>query len=344
MAYGLKRITGTYQSNGTGRDWFFVGDFEYRHGRRTPPPNTKGTRPEPPLRQPRGPPVEVATGRLRGEGAKVTQVERWTRLHSERGEGRGGPKDLAPSYSEPTLPAGTTVHSWPEAKDQAAGRRKPPKSQPIAKTSFDRTYDLHGQIPSWEGTRYELARAEENKTIGVPRGPCDADASAGPGDHTRGIRGSLPHFAATSHGLGQADIGVRPRAVVASAQLDRDARVHEADNNFKRIEGDQSRGIVGKGPFHKSTLSELGEYQDFMAKDVGAPLKHHFASQQIFFDSPDLEAVKAQEGDECLGIKGRKPHYTTTYSELGSIPKWPQKRYDFGPVANTRYRFTVWRE
>ena len=27
-----------------------------------------------------------------------------------------------------------------------------------------------------------------------------------------------------------------------------------------------------------------------LLKEVGAPLKHHFASQKIFFDSPDLEA------------------------------------------------------
>ncbi|CAE7947921.1 unnamed protein product, partial [Symbiodinium sp. KB8] len=95
------------------------------------------------------------------------------------------------------------------------------------------------------------------------------------------------------------------------------------------------------GPFHKSTLSELGEYQNFTHQEVGAPLKHHFASQKIFFDSPDLEAVKSQEGDCCLGIKAYKPHHTTTYSDLGNIPKWPKKRYDFGPIANTRYRPAV---
>ncbi|CAE7293957.1 unnamed protein product [Symbiodinium natans] len=195
-----------------------------------------------------------------------------------------------------------------------------------------------------QGVSAQSSTADENARIGVPRGPCEADLHAGPGDHTRGIRGSVPHFSATSHGLGQVDIGDRPRVVVAAAELNRDARIHEADKNFKRQEGDMSCGIVGKGPFHKSTLSELGEHQNFIPQEVGAPMKHHFASQRIFFDSPDLQAKKAQEGDCCLGIKVNKPHYTSTYSELGSIPKWPQKRYDFGPIANTRYRFTVWRE
>ena len=39
---------GTYQANGSGRDWFFVGDYEYRNGRRTPQPNSFGAPPERP--------------------------------------------------------------------------------------------------------------------------------------------------------------------------------------------------------------------------------------------------------------------------------------------------------
>jgi len=294
--------------------------------------------------------VEVQAGRRRTEGARTSQVERWTLRHAERGEGSGGPKakttgTLTSSFSESALSASTTARSWKEATSEASGRKKAPKGDgSMAKPGFDCTSWLHGQIPGWQGTRYELARAEENARIGVPRGPCDADLHAGPGDHTRGIRGSAPHFSATSHSLGQVDMGDRPRVVVAAAELNRDARVPEADRNFKRQEGDMSSGILGKGPFHKSTLSELGEYQNFTHQEVGAPLKHHFASQKIFFDSPDLEAVKSQEGDCCLGIKAHKPHHTTTYSDLGNIPKWPKKRYDFGPIANTRYRFTMWKE
>eukprot|EP00435_Cladocopium_sp_Y103_P054713 s356_g17.t3 len=37
MAYGLRKIVGTtYFPYGNGRDWFFVGDLDYMHGRRTP--------------------------------------------------------------------------------------------------------------------------------------------------------------------------------------------------------------------------------------------------------------------------------------------------------------------
>jgi len=39
MAYGLRRIVNaTYQPYGTGRDWFFLGDYEYTNGKRTPGP------------------------------------------------------------------------------------------------------------------------------------------------------------------------------------------------------------------------------------------------------------------------------------------------------------------
>lgn len=42
MAYGLRKITNaTYQPYGSGRDWFFIGDYEYRNGRRTPDPQQR---------------------------------------------------------------------------------------------------------------------------------------------------------------------------------------------------------------------------------------------------------------------------------------------------------------
>jgi len=336
MAYGIKKITGTYQSNGTGRDWFFMGDFEYRHGRRTPPPNTAGQRPEKPPMQPRGPPAEIAAGRQRLEGTKSSQAQKWMRRS-------GSFSELASSASEPAL--STQSLSWKEASKNAQGRRKVFKAGLSGKGSYEPSSWKYGSIPDWPEPKYELERAEENKRIGVPRGPCAADETAGPGDHTRGIRGSAPHFVATSHSLGQVDCGVpEPRIAVELAEVNRDARVHQADKTFKRQEGDLSLGILGKEPFHKSTLSELGQHQDFSTPEYGTPDKYHFISKAIFFDQPNPQAKKSQEGDHCLGIKVKKPHYTSTYSELGSIPGWPQKRYDFGVIADTRYRFTMWRQ
>ncbi|CAE7935443.1 unnamed protein product, partial [Symbiodinium necroappetens] len=63
-AYGLRKITGTtYWPYGTGRDWFFVGDLDYMHGRRTPKAERLQDAPRavswPPLRKKRGHPQDM---------------------------------------------------------------------------------------------------------------------------------------------------------------------------------------------------------------------------------------------------------------------------------------------
>merc|ERR1712046_414583 len=60
-AHGLYKINGRYPPYGSGRDWFFIGDYQYRNGRRTPDPNerhkAKGIEP---LMQRRGRPRDMA--------------------------------------------------------------------------------------------------------------------------------------------------------------------------------------------------------------------------------------------------------------------------------------------
>lgn len=289
--------------------------------------------------QPRGPPVEIHAARQRMEGTKSSQAEKWLRRS-------GSSNVLKPSASEPAMSTGTPKSSlsWKEASQRAAGRRKSFKAGLTGKGGYEPTSWKYGSIPDWPEPKYQLERAEENKVIGVPRGPCAADETAGPGDHTRGIRGSAPHFVATSHSLGQVECPLDKRVCVEIAEVNRAARVHEADKNFKRQEGDLSLGIVGKEGSYKSTMSDLGQYQGFSVPEWGTPDKYHFLPDAMFFDKPDLQAKKSQEGDHCLGIKVKKPHYVSTYSELGNIPGWPKKRYDFGVIADTRYRFTKWRE
>ncbi|CAE7208910.1 unnamed protein product [Symbiodinium sp. CCMP2592] len=61
-AYGLRKITGTtYWPYGTGRDWFFVGDLDYMHGRRTPKVEVRERfeKLTPPLRKKRGHPQDM---------------------------------------------------------------------------------------------------------------------------------------------------------------------------------------------------------------------------------------------------------------------------------------------
>eukprot|EP00931_Biecheleriopsis_adriatica_P038712 TRINITY_DN22138_c0_g1_i1.p1 TRINITY_DN22138_c0_g1~~TRINITY_DN22138_c0_g1_i1.p1 ORF type:complete len:366 (-),score=55.23 TRINITY_DN22138_c0_g1_i1:37-1086(-) len=349
MAYGLKKITGLYQANGTGRDWFFVGSYDYRNGRRTPQANVPGLKPTKPPTQPLGPPAEIVAGRQHTQAAATNQAERWAKLHIERGEGHGGPKahsqTMSLSASEPLL---ADAAKWTKKALREAGkhRSKGPRGDGcLAKTSWESSSWSHGNIPDWSPKKYELRRSEENAMAGVPRGPCEYDTTAGSGDHTRGLRGSKPHFAATYHDLGQVEVpGQSRRIELEAAATDRQARVPEADKTFKRQEGDHSLGILGQLPHHKSTMSDLGYNQGFIQPEKYAPAKHHHSASRTFFDNPDLKAKKAQEGDECLGIKTGQPHHRPTYSDLGNIPDWQGKRYDFGPIANTRYRFTVWRE
>mmetsp|Transcript_11368 Transcript_11368/g.21557 ORF Transcript_11368/g.21557 Transcript_11368/m.21557 type:complete len:172 (-) Transcript_11368:58-573(-) len=61
MAHGLRMITSsTYMPYGSGRDWFFIGDYTYRNGRRTPDPQTRHlSKIDKPMSLPRGKPREM---------------------------------------------------------------------------------------------------------------------------------------------------------------------------------------------------------------------------------------------------------------------------------------------
>ncbi|CAK9019543.1 unnamed protein product [Durusdinium trenchii] len=66
MAYGLRKITGTnYWPYGNGRDWFFVGDLDYMHGRRTPEVmvRQRADKLTPPLKTKKGHPRDMVFSR-----------------------------------------------------------------------------------------------------------------------------------------------------------------------------------------------------------------------------------------------------------------------------------------
>eukprot|EP00927_Polykrikos_kofoidii_P074863 TRINITY_DN70914_c0_g1_i1.p1 TRINITY_DN70914_c0_g1~~TRINITY_DN70914_c0_g1_i1.p1 ORF type:complete len:218 (+),score=18.24 TRINITY_DN70914_c0_g1_i1:70-654(+) len=89
MAYGLRSLSnGSYMPYGSGRDWFFIGDFEYRNGRRTPGPNDRNSAQKTkPVARDKKPPFEVSVGRSFGAPRRHDQVspgtvERWRQHHA----------------------------------------------------------------------------------------------------------------------------------------------------------------------------------------------------------------------------------------------------------------------
>eukprot|EP00931_Biecheleriopsis_adriatica_P075383 TRINITY_DN49254_c0_g1_i1.p1 TRINITY_DN49254_c0_g1~~TRINITY_DN49254_c0_g1_i1.p1 ORF type:complete len:382 (+),score=81.92 TRINITY_DN49254_c0_g1_i1:39-1184(+) len=381
MAYGIKSITGHYVPNGSGRDWNIVGDFEYRNGRKTPDASATGFRGVPTLYQPRTC-AEVEAGNLRRLGAKTSQLERWAKRHAERGEGHGGQQApareeyakrkaeayekaiLAKSASAPavrptsmgdigskaTETMGLAAKKAVKAAEETfqARQQKAVRSEGKSKRYFESTSWNHGQIPGWQGKKYVLPLSEEDAAAGVPRGPCSHDEIAGSGDHTRGIVSSFPHFHAEYHKLGKVEVpGQEKRLELSRAADSRRAGVYSIDPALTKKAMDEQKGemccgIHGRLPHHKSVQSDLGYDQGFVQPEKYAPDKYH--GLDIWKDKPNLKAKKAQEGDECLGIKTGQPHFRSTYSDLGNIADWPKSRYNFGNVATANYRFTVWRD
>lgn len=381
MAYGIKKITGTYVADSRS-DWMIFGDFEYRNGRKTPDASAPGLRPEPPPQRPKKC-AEVDAASLKRIGAKTSQLDRWAKRHAERGDGHGG-QDApvreerarrkaevyeramasaasAPSLQRPTsmgehgaqttsgigLAAANAVQAAHDAarakKANTASTRKEPKMH-LQSTSWN-----HGQIPGWLPKKYELPFADENAAVGLPRGACEYDAIAGSGDQTRGIRSDLPHFLADSHRLGQVEVpGQELRLELQKGADSRRAGVYSIDPEatakaFREKVGEYTCGIRGKLPHHKSIISDLGYEQNFVLPEKYNPDKYHTGFKR-YKDNPDPNAKKDQEGDECRGIKTGQPHFRSTQSDLGRIPGWSKSRYNMEPVAGRDYRLTLWRD
>jgi len=378
MAYGIKAITGTYVGDSRS-DWMIFGDFEYRNGRKTPNLDAPGLRPEPPPSRPRKS-AEVVAGNLKRLGAKTSQVERWAKRHAERGEGHGGQdaperedyarrkadvyeKAMASSQSAPVLrettqgelgakTTGSMGFAARRAVDaahdrQQARNQKAKQEAKKVKGYFDTTYLNHGQIPGWQQARYELPVAVENAAVGLPRGECEYDATAKSGDYTRGMKGRR-HFFADSHNLGQVEVPGQERAFeLEKARQGRAGGVYEIpkeviDKALRDQVGELTCGIHGRMPHRKSLQSDLGYDQNFVQPEKGVPEKYW--SMRKFKDQPDLNAKKAQEGDECLGIKTGQPHFKTDAHNLGNIPNWPKSRYSMEALAMQNYRLTLWHD
>jgi len=348
MAYGLHTIAHkNYCPDGSGRDWFFLGDFEYRNGCKTPLGHLTGKRPVRPPGQRRGAPAEVAFQRrvLAGSGRSKT-VERWRMLHEGRSASCSPHQQLAHSAS------------------RAAGPSRVPKGEAFAATSWQL-----GQLPAWGGTSYELREGVELAAAGAVRCASSPALEPGPGDHTRGIRGRAPHFAPDSWKLGNDPSYDGKRFDLPNGtELEGAGAIRRQPQLESELDpGDHTRGIRSRAPHFKSDYHSLGQVPGFRHRDRGAPLKHSFHSVPCYPDlcrrsmseaslatSPaggggepgaaaaDPGTSEHAAGDHTRGIRAKKPHFTSTYDDHGQIPGWKGKRFDFGPLAVTRLRLTEW--
>lgn len=335
MAHSLRLISNKgYNCYGDGRDWFFLGDPEFRNGRRTPVPNQTGPALIKPAPRPRGVTREVSYQRA-VSGAKGRKKEKWQKICDER------PQHFGPQQSQVVMDQEQLARTTGGKGARLRGNRDGNQA-----ATFATTYDQLGQHPAWKGPRYHLEHAEMNNSIGVPRSSSEPVLKEMEGDHTRGIRGARPHFSSTYQQVGL-DVPGMPanRCVVANAENLRDACVPPKVVPPKDIEGDNCQGIkgpLGSAPM-RSTLSDYGHEQPF-PKWMGDRKHQHPLCEELRDAGaiPIQEKPKEVEGDHSRGIRGATAHHFTTSGDYARYQKIEGKRRDFGPVARTQYRLTTW--
>jgi len=339
MAHDLRKISNkSYNCYGNGRDWFFLGDSEYREGRRTPQPNSIAPRPVPPPAQKKGAPAEVRH-QSACHGSRKKMIERWHKLHAER------PATFGTQQENAVRAEATEPMTSPEARTARLRRGHSVSAASTAPANYFTTYNEMGRDPRAPERRYVLDLAEQLRGAGVPRSSSEPVLKEMEGDHTRGIRGSLPHFHSTYMDLGKVPVPGQARThEVLLAQTNREAGIPPREIPPKEIEGDHTQGIKGSKPHYAGTYWDLG--QDVKVPQWMGGRKHEVANCENLRDSgvpPREVPPKEIEGDHSRGIRGETPHFFTTSMEHGRFQKVNHQRYDFAPVAHKQYRLTRWR-
>lgn len=281
---------------------------------------------------------------LAGSG-KATTIERWRRVHAENAT-------VFSSKQEPAL-----------SSSSASSPNKTTNRDPFAASSWQL-----GQLPDWKGKRFDLPNGTELRDAGVfCRVSSAPTLEFRPGDHTQGIKGPTPHFAADSFKLGNI-----PGWTGNKFELAHRAELEDAGAIRGLLKpagtlgpGDHTLGIRGR-PHFFSDYHNLGQVQGWKSAEFGVPAKHTFHSAPAFPDTESWVQPKrssscggrraseapagaaAEEevfapGDHTRGIRSLKPHFATTYNDHGQIPGWQGKRHDFGAVLYTRLRLTEWK-
>lgn len=345
MAYGLRCIANKgYVPNGTGRDWFFLGDVEFRSGNRTPMPN-EHARPDKPKSRPRGLPAEAALQQRFARGKKEDQVKKWLATQTDE-----SPDVLTRS---------------PSAAAAAAKARGKPRHRSAAVDTYETSYSRHGRIPGFSNTEWGAPRKHHHFPVPVhPPGPAgppatphvsfDSSASSacgsrarasseppGTGDPNAATRarvtaaqnaGATPNFA-TSY---SANIGQIPGFEMPEwgAPL---KHQHHSTGVYPGVNADAR--ATAEAAAMKSTYADMGSGQNFDMDTYGAPTRHHHHSM------PCMPTV-AQAAKRRSKKASEESSFETTYGSLCRGPGWDPLEsigpsYDLGQSAYKHYRFTI---
>jgi hypothetical protein len=162
MSHGLRVISGTcgYQANGSGRDWFFVGDLGYRKGKEAW--NSSASAIKMPTTQPRGTPLEIRQHRhLHGARKNKDDLKKkWETKQTNLLKGTPLPKCKSlPQYYESTYSKHGRIPGWsyPPAETAVSllGENRPPPREfalglGLNLSDFQSTYSDLGQIPGYK--------------------------------------------------------------------------------------------------------------------------------------------------------------------------------------------------
>lgn len=177
MAYGLRSIVNSgYMPYGNGRDWCFIGNFDYRNGRRTPDANLRSKKKNQssggqPAVQKRGEPREMAQTKciLNSSGGTGLSVTKNTKVDDRVSPKTAGKwrqhqhEDTCNDVIQRAAQSTGTVHNdrW---RQQAASSRpvkaRLRKSASVPTPLFSSSYQEHGQlhlIGDWSASEWGAA-------------------------------------------------------------------------------------------------------------------------------------------------------------------------------------------
>jgi len=270
-----------------------------------------------------------------------------------------------------------TLEKWRRVHEGNAGATRA-QSQSLGSTlprRQRREFEKELAATSWQYGEnqkpYELSQAAELRDAEViGRASSKSEMRPAPGDHTKGIHGSTPHFASEYWRFGPLpNQSAKKYELPLGAELQESGLIRRSQSSSTMARtgspGDHTNGLARTSHL-RSEYQKLGQVSGWRASDFGAPAKHNFSGVATFPETKCWRRANAchdgvaateggggggrggpeendyRAGDHTLGIQSSASHFSTTYDQHGRIPGWKGRRHNFGPVLSTQLRLTEW--